>query len=53
MAGRKKYLDIKRKKHGAIWWICIGWWERPTATFLWFLFACMCGFKGVKFHYYR
>lgn len=27
MAARKGYLDINRKKHGILWWLCIGWWE--------------------------
>ena len=53
MAKRSKWLDVQRKKHGVIWWLLIGWWERPTATFLWYLFASICGFKGVKFHYYK
>ena len=53
MAKRSRWLDIQRKKHGFIWWLLIGWWERPIATFSWFLLACILGFKGVKFHYYK
>ena len=53
MAKRSKWLDVQRKKHGVIWWLLIGWWERPTATFLWYLLASIGGFKGVKFHYYK
>jgi hypothetical protein len=53
MAKRSRWLDIQRKKHGFIWWLLIGWWERPIATFSWFLLACIFGFKGVKFHYYK
>ena len=49
---KRRVLEIDRKKHGAIWWIFIGWWERPIATILWLFLAGLCGFKGVKFHYY-
>ena len=52
MAKRSRYIDVHRKKHGAIWWILIGWWERPIATALWMILAEATGFKGVKFHYH-
>lgn len=53
MARRKGYLDVSRAKHGFIWWLCIGWWERPIATFFWYLLADISGFKGVRFNYYK
>ena len=49
----KRYLEINRKKHGFLWWICIGWWERPIATVLWLTLASICGFKGVQYNYYK
>lgn len=53
MARRKGYLDVYRQKHGIVWWICIGWWERPIASVLWLLLADVGGFKGVKYHYHK
>ena len=50
---RKGYLDINRGKHGFLWWLFIGWWERPIASIFWLLLADICGFKGVKYHYYK
>ena len=41
------------EKHGFIWWVLIGWWERPIASILWLIWAGILGFKGVKFHHYR
>ena len=49
----KRYLEINRKKHGFLWWLCIGWWERPIATVLWLTLASICGFKGVQYNYYK
>ncbi len=34
MAKKNDWLEINRRKHGLLWWLCIGWWERPTATIL-------------------
>ena len=53
MAKRSRWLDIHRKRHGIIWWVCIGWWERPIASILWLLLADLLRFKGVKYHYHR
>ena len=53
MAKRSRYLDINRKRHGVVWWILIGWWERPIATLFWYVSASILGFKGLKFHYYN
>ena len=53
MAKQKRYLDINRKQHGFLWWLCVGWWERPLAGAWWLFLAEICGCKGVKYHYYR
>lgn len=53
MARRKGWLEISRKKHGFIWWICIGLWVRPITSALWLLCAGILGFKGVKYNYYK
>ena len=53
MARRKGWLEINRKKHGIIWWLLIGWWERPMASLGWLLLADICGYKGVKYIYYK
>ena len=52
MSKRRNWLEINRKNHGIIWWLIIGWWERPIATILWYLLASIFGFKGVRFKYY-
>lgn len=49
----KGYLDVNRKKHGFVWWLLIGWWERPIATAFWLTIAGIFGFKGVKYHYHN
>lgn len=28
--------EIKEKKHGLLWWLCIGWWWAPIK---WFVFT--------------
>ncbi len=53
MAKRNDWLEINRRRHGLLWWLCIGWWERPTATILWYILACIAGFKGVKINHYK
>ena len=53
MARRKGWLDVSRKKHGVLWWLIIGWWERPIASIWWLSLASIGGFKGVKYHYYK
>lgn len=53
MASRTKYLNINRKSHGILWWVIVGWWERPISTILWLLLSQILGFKGVKFYYHK
>lgn len=26
---RQAQLELKEKKHGALYWICVGWWLKP------------------------
>ncbi len=51
--GKKGYLEIKRGRHGLLWWCLIGWWERPLATGMWLLLAEIWGYKGVRYNYYK
>lgn len=53
MARRKGWLDVRRKKQGILWWLFIGWWERPLAGVMWLMLANLCGNRGVKYHYYQ
>ena len=53
MARREEALEINRMRHGCIWWLCAGWWERPIATIFLLLLASIRGYKDVKFHYYQ
>lgn len=53
MAKRSGYLVVNRKKHGVIWWLLIGWWERPVASICWLILADIAKYKGIKYHYYK
>ena len=49
---RSGYLEVNRKSHGVLWWLFIGWWERPLASIWWYMLADISGYRGVKYHYY-
>ena len=33
----KTKSKYKEKRHGIIWWICVGWWWWIVDVFLWFI----------------
>ena len=45
---RKGMLEIHRRSHGILWWLIIGWWERPIASMLWYILGNILRFRGIK-----
>ena len=44
IGGTKTSFGVKR--HGVLWWICIGWW---LTMFKWMLALCTLGFSNLFF----